>query len=300
MLVKHVGKKYCRGEKNKMSKRSADKQITKDNAELSGSCSESEIAVPREKAPDEVIAVRKIVSVKRSGSGNAPQQKTETPPLEETVASPKAKSLFGGLSSLSAKPTISAAPDSPLKFSGLTKLSPVPEKAIPEKVGLFSSLFSETAVTSFAGFTPAAFPSFGQESGESREQTPEESSEEEEIVPGPAQQDHSEDSEELVLQTDCKLFRLLASEDGGFKWTEKGIGFVRLIKSKDLFRIVVRMKGVYRLLLSAGLVDGVAKVEKVGNKSVKFNALDEEGKLAQFRLNLLTEDQQSAFMKHFP
>ena len=289
-----------------MSKRSADKQITKDNPVESDGGSGSEIATVREKATEEVIATRKIISVRRGGSAPAaPQQKSDTPPLNEVAKSPKSKTggLFSGLSGLSARPTISAA--TPVKTVPSTgPLSSISEKPSEEKPkfelfskpddavvsgGLFSSLFAPAETSTFAGFS-----TFGaQESGESREQSPEESASEEEPEPAVVSQDHGDD-EELLFQGDCKLFKLVR-EESVLKWTEKGIGFVRLIRGTDT-RIVVRMKGVLRLMLSAGLVPAVAQVERVGNKSVKFTCLDGDA-LGQFRLNLLTEDQQAGFVK---
>lgn len=330
-----------------MSKRTAGKQLTKDSAghsDHSGSGTDSEVAKKREKAPEEVIASRKIVSVRRGGSGQvAPQQKPATPPLEEQVSeasTSKTNGLFGGLSGLCAQPTISAAETSPKRslFSGLCGLAKIPEEMTSGKTevvngdkgptspgeestnpGLFSSLFSGKPDTLFSSsgfsFAPSdsnlfgasvgleqSFPAFGQDPTDSRQSPEEESSEEEVVEPLSVQQDHEEETETLAFQADCKLYKLqMEEEEGGgscFKWTEKGIGFVRLVQNKEnkLMRLVVRMKGVFRLLLSTGLVSGLAKAERVGNKSVRFAGLDGDA-VAQFRLNLLTEDQQTAFLE---
>ena len=78
-----------------MSKRTADKQITKDNADNSDSNSESEAQKVREKAPQEVLATRKIVSVKRGGVA-----KPAAPISVEETKSPK-NAPVGGLPSTS-------------------------------------------------------------------------------------------------------------------------------------------------------------------------------------------------------
>ena len=48
-------------------------------------------------------------------------------------------------------------------------------------------------------------------------------------------------------------------------------------------------------MLTVGLSPSVCKAEKVGNKSVKFFAMDEDNQLGSYRINLITEDQQTAF-----
>jgi Ran-binding protein 3 len=162
----------------------------------------------------------------------------------------------------------------------------------------------QSGASTFASFSFAApsgestFPSFGG-SGETPEESAE-ASEEEEEPPVPASSiiaDHA-DGEELLYQNDCRFYKLEKVEDLVMKWNEKGIGFVRLIKNTNSgeMRIVVRMKGVYRLMLNVGLVASLCKAEKVGNKSVKFTAY-EDGSIHDFRLNMLTEDQQGAFME---
>ena len=317
-----------------MSKRTAEKQITKDNADYSDSSSESEVQKSREKASEEVLATRKIVSVRRGGAAKPPAPKSaedaKSPkgsPKKSPVGglfagmstmtshaggegSPK-QSLFSGLSGLASK-----APESPKQslFSGLTGLASQTGSSPKKEIsgGLFGSLFSAAApgeglFSSSFSFSAVpggeAFPSFG--GGDSKQGTPEDSvseeEEEETEQPAVAQSDELE-GEEQVYQTDCKLYKLTKEDEGSMKWVEKCIGFVRLLRTKETgqLRLVVRMKGVYRLALNVALVASLCKAEKVGNKSVRFNGVDESNALGMFRLNLITEDQQAAFLGILP
>lgn len=308
-----------------MTKRAADKQITKDNASFSDNEEEAEAPTTRDKASDEVIAKRKIVTVKRGTA--APVQEPSQKPTEE-AKSPKSQSatgLFGGLSALAAKPvSLHAADESSPKsqtkslFGGLTSLAKEENKESPK--GAFASLFTATApsegmfASSTFSFTPSggglfgtstetnarAFPSFG--GGESKPETPEVSEDEAEPeLPASvgAQSDEME-GEEQIYQNDCKLFKLTregGEEEGPMKWVEKCIGFVRLLKHKESgnVRLVVRMKGVFRLILNVALLEKICKAEKQGNKSIRFNGIEDDGSLGMYRLNLITEDQQEVF-----
>ena len=318
-----------------MSKRTAANQLTKDNAGHSGSDSDSDAQKEREKAPEEVIATRRIISVKRATA--IKPRPSEAVPLEEAKSPQNAGGLFGGLSGLASKPTVAVEEKSPKQslFSGLAGLASAetksPKGAAPG--GLFSSLFSNPtgqdnlfSSSKFSFAVPAAdsgttnlfglpageagtsFPSFG--GGESKQGTPEESGSEDEAEPeAPAAAGALSDElegEEQIYQNDCKLYKLTKEEadsaSSSMKWLEKGIGFVRLLKNSDSgnIRLVVRMKGVYRLILNVGLVPGLTKAERIGGKSVKFNGIDEEGQLGFYRVNLITEDQQAAFFALLP
>ncbi|KAF4727463.1 hypothetical protein FOZ63_010208 [Perkinsus olseni] len=91
-----------------------------------------------------------------------------------------------------------------------------------------------------------------------------------------------------------------------YKWTERGMGSLRVLKkdsddnAKAAGRIVVRMKGVWKVILNTPILDA-DKYELVGTKSVKFFGLDdesdEEGQLASYRVNLLSSENQSEFLK---
>ena len=280
-----------------MSKRTAENQLTKDTANYSDSNSESEVQNQRDTATEEVIATRRIVSVKRGALAKKAPEQTPVSPIKETndTESPKESISVGLFSGLTSIATESTEPKS--LFSGLSTLAETTEKP---SGGLFSSLFSgESSFTTNAfSFTAApagttSFPSFGEtpEDEESSEQE-----EKEEPAPTSAIIDNGED-EDLIYQNDCKLFKLMKQEEGPLKWTEKGIGFVRLIKQKESgqIRLVVRMKGVYRLMLNTGFVPKIARCEKVGNKSVKFTAIEDDV-ISDFRLNLFMEDQQTAFL----
>lgn len=191
-----------------MSKRSAANQLTKDNQDFSDSNSESEIQSAREKASKDVIATRKIVSVKR-GSAAAQPKAAETKVTRKSP-SPKQSNtfgLFGGLSGPASKAAEQPGESSPKPslFSGLTGLaagakSPKSPKSAGKKEepaprGLFTSLFAAPAeggnLFSSGAFSFSApsgglfgstgetsFPSFG--GGESKQATPEESGSENE------------------------------------------------------------------------------------------------------------------------
>lgn len=318
-----------------MSKRSAENQLTKDNQDFSDSTSESGIQTAREKASKDVIASRKIVSVKR-GSAAAQPKAAETKVTKESL-SPKQSNtggLFGGLTGLASKAAEQPGESSKKQslFSGVTGLaagakSPKSpnspgKKEVPVPGGLFSSLFADPAeggnlfssgAFSFSAPTgglfgstgETAFPSFG--GGESKQGTPEEFGSENELqepeqpAATGAQSDTLE-GEQQIYQNDCKMFKLTKEDDEAttIKWVEKAIGFVRLLKNTETgnIRLVVRMKGVYRLVLNVGLVPNLCKAERQGNKSIKFNGIDEEGQLGTYRLNLITEDQQGVFWDH--
>ena len=290
-----------------MTKRVAEKQITKDNQQSSSSESDHDTKESREKASGEVLAQRKILTVKRKPMAS----------IREEPKSPKKESagLFAGLSGLAAAGSGETAPKPNWLGAGLGQV----EAKSTEKGGLFSgegvkktSIFGESTGGIFGAptgdnlfssssfsFTAPAFPSFG----ESPEASEAEEEEAEPEVPAVAQSDELED-EQQVYQTDCKLFKLTKEDEKSdtMKWVEKCIGFVRLLKKKSdgSLRLVVRMKGVFRLILNIALVEKICRAEKQGNKSVRVNGVEEDGSLGMFRLNLLTEDQQTAFFDLLP
>lgn len=326
-----------------MAKRVAEKQITKDNHEASSSEDDQQVDAERGKASEEVLATRKILTVKRGAAKDTTKADLKLPEAPKSPKSPKkeAGGLFAGLSGLSALESKagSQSPKSNL-FGGLSGLATQEKKAdkSPKGLfanigasdqsdkstgGLFSSLFNAPAdngslftSSSFsfaaadqkgglfgapaAGEASTAFPSFG----ESPEASEEEEEEQEPEPAGPAGQADELEGEKQIYQSDCKLFKLTKENEkaDSMKWIEKCIGFVRLLKNEEsgAIRLVVRMKGVYRLALNIALVDKLCRAEKVGNKSVRFNGIDEDGSLGMFRLNLLTEDQQTAFLDQLP
>lgn len=312
-----------------MTKRVAETQITKDDVEYGDARVEPESSETRNRASDDVLATRKIVSVKRSSEPKL--ESSHSTPVPTATAANEPKSLFSGLVtstvSTSAPSKETEVVSSSSLFSGLSSLaSNEPKSSSESDKGLFSSLFAPLDTSSgFGSFTfsaptgETAFPSFGTtKSGETPEDAGGQESSEAEEEPEEEQPtiqtviDHGED-EEQVFQSDCKLYKLQKVEKdndsvGGNnivkKWVEKGIGFVRIIKTKDSsssYRVVVRMKGVFRLMLNTALIPSICKAETVGNKSLKFTAVDEDGSnIADFRLNLITEDNQAAFVSHLP
>lgn len=307
-----------------MTKRVAESQITKDDIDTQTQREEEEAIESRTKASEEVLASRKIVSVRRSGTSK-PERALTTPVTSDSLA-PESKSLFSGLTFNNTKTDLvsGGGPNDEPKslFGGLSGLAKSETKPGEDtEKGLFSSLFApldtSAAPSGFGSFSfsapaggeNASFPSFGGSGETPEDQEGDQGSseaEQEEEQPTTLQTviDHGA-GEEQVFQSDCKLYKLQRIEDESkpatLKWVEKGIGFVRLIKAESSsFRVVVRMKGVFRLMLNTALIPSVCKAERVGNKSVKFTAVDEDGSIADFRLNLLTEDNQAAFITILP
>lgn len=326
-----------------MAKRVAEKQITKDNHEVSSSEDDQLVGAERGRAPEQVLATRKILTVKRGTAKDTNKVDLKLPEAPKSPKSPKkeAAGLFSGLTGFSALESKggSQSPKSNL-FSGLSGHAAQEKKGGNSPKGLFASrgasdrqenpvgglfstlfsapadagsnLFTSSSFTfasadqkgglfgaSAAGDGSTAFPSFGE--------SPEASEEEEEEEPepaGPVGQADELEGEKQIYQSDCKLYKLTKEDEKAvsMKWIEKCIGFVRLMKNDDsgAIRLVVRMKGVYRLILNIALVEKLCRAEKVGNKSVRFNGIDEDGSLGMFRINLLTEDQQTAFLNHLP
>ena len=311
----------------RMTKRVAEKQITKDNPDSSSDGQEN-VDTRRDKAPEEVLAKRKILTVRRAApkeSIAAEPKASELPKSAPTgglfsglsgLASTEAKTgnsspkggLFAGLSGLAADESKKEEKSPKGLFAGLASAE---QKESPSSGNLFASMFTAPAATgglftssAFSFTAPenkgdtGAFPSFG----ESPEASEEEEEEQEPEPAVPAGQSDELEGEEQTFQCDCKLFKLTKETSSeSMKWVEKCIGFVRLLKNKEqgTVRLVVRMKGVYRLILNIALVDKICRAEKVGNKSVRFNGI-EDGTLGMFRVNLLTEDQQAAFWDQLP
>ncbi|CAJ1421320.1 unnamed protein product [Effrenium voratum] len=114
-----------------------------------------------------------------------------------------------------------------------------------------------------------------------------------------------EEDEEVVFRADCKLWKLVKLPPGkedseGWRWQERGCGIVHINrhKSSGHFRLVMRMRGVGKLLLNTPVFPST-RYEKVGQKSVRFvgvDADDQANALCAFRLNLHSSDQQEKFL----
>ncbi|CAK9030316.1 Ran-specific GTPase-activating protein 2 (Ran-binding protein 2) (RANBP2) [Durusdinium trenchii] len=117
-----------------------------------------------------------------------------------------------------------------------------------------------------------------------------------------------EEDEEVIFRADCKLWKLVKLEDGkaeGWRWQERGCGIVHINRHKTsgAGRLVMRMRGVLKLLLNTPIFP-TTRYEKVGQKSVRFVGVDTEesqschGEVAfcAFRLNLHSSDQQGKFL----
>lgn len=94
------------------------------------------------------------------------------------------------------------------------------------------------------------------------------------------------------------------SSPEAWQWQDRGCGVIHLNRHRESGRgrLVMRMRGVRKVLLNTPVFP-TTKYEKVGQKSVKFMGVDVESapseceKFAAYRLNLLSADKQSSFMK---
>ncbi|CAK9102043.1 unnamed protein product [Durusdinium trenchii] len=89
-----------------------------------------------------------------------------------------------------------------------------------------------------------------------------------------------EEDEEVIFRADCKLWKLVKLEDGkaeGWRWQERGCGIVHINRHKTsgAGRLVMRMRGVLKLLLNTPIFP-TTRYEKVGQKSVRFVGVDTE------------------------
>ena len=332
-----------------MTKRAADKQLTKDDADL-GPSDEDQMVQDRQTATEDVLAQRRIVKVKRTSELTAEPigaafASLSTPlqpvsPKAGTTASPKQAND-------SPKPSSKGSPSSPKSNK---PPSPSHSAASSPRFGPTASFFapfsnpfaslvsatpsSETSPQpaplfgNFASFGSAGFGTFGNPQDEGADEEP---PKEEPTLPALTEVLSGEEGETLLYQHDCKLFKLTkiscdhAEEFGeesriatvsagdesrlglaasvaasaGFRWVEKGAGFVRVLQNKSgKIRIVVRMKGVLRVLLNSPPVPREGGMfQKEGAKSIKFKGFDETGSIAWFRINLLQVDQQDAFVE---
>ncbi|KAF4678210.1 hypothetical protein FOL47_003272 [Perkinsus chesapeaki] len=298
-----------------MSKRVAENQLTKDDAP-----EEENVEDPgtgREKAAADVIAKRKIVSVRRKTGPPATSVGAEKPSTaSETESAASSQNPFANLGTSSKSEGSEDAPKSNNPFAGISFAS-------ASKSG-GGSLFGDIG-KSLSGGTGTGFAAFGgadqsgkSEAGEAT--SPEEGDASEESEPQPHTVCSGEEGESLLFSSDCKLYKLMKQEDNKdassssasetqppkYKWTERGMGSLRVLKkdgddsAKPAGRIVVRMKGVWKVILNTPILDA-DKYELVGSKSVKFFGLDdenaEEGQLASYRVNLLSSENQAQFLK---
>ena len=313
-------------------KRGAEKQITQESAQ--DETSDNEMIEERGHASAEVLASRKIIKVKRSsalpgeadtafGGLQAPlaaltPKPTMSPKASAMSSSPKNLTLFDKVapasprfgtevSSTSPKassspkastsPKASASPKAVSKievsanpFAGLLE-SPLPTPASsPQPTGLFSGFASFGNFSSFSG----GFGTFGEEAAEVSGE--EETQKEEPSLPALTEVLSGEEGETLVYQHDCKLFRLVKGDDEKMRWTDKGSGFIRVLQNSDKskMRVVVRMKGVLRVILNSPVLAGFTKE---GQKSVKFPVMESDGSLAWARVNLLQLGQPDIFIQ---
>ncbi|KAF4694210.1 hypothetical protein FOZ60_008692 [Perkinsus olseni] len=298
-----------------MSKRVAESQLTKDDAPEEDNVEDP--GTGRERASADILAKRKIVSVRRKSEAAAAPAAEKPSTASETESVASSQNPFANLGTSSKSGESEGAPKSSNPFSGISFAS-------ASKSG-GGSLFGDIG-KSMAGGAGSGFAAFGADQSSKSETgeptSPEEGDSSETSEPQPHPVCSGEEGESLVFSSDCKLYKLMKQLDeketagsstseskasgSKYKWTERGMGSLRVLKkdsddnAKAAGRIVVRMKGVWKVILNTPILDA-DKYELVGTKSVKFFGLDdesdEEGQLASYRVNLLSSENQSEFLK---
>ncbi|CAI4065372.1 hypothetical protein N7582_002984 [Saccharomyces uvarum] len=98
-----------------------------------------------------------------------------------------------------------------------------------------------------------------------------------------------EESEECIYQVNAKLYQLSKIEEG---WKERGVGVIKVNKSKkdeEKTRIVMRSRGILKVILNIQLVKGFT-VQKgftgslQSEKFIRLLALDDNGDPAQYAI----------------
>lgn len=292
-------------------------QLTRDDVEASSASEDLDIG-DRKKAGEEALAQRKIVKVRRQSEGPVKNvfADIQLPTSPKHAASPKNHSdslkkdvspTNAVLSPLKKKDASPKKEQSPKKDLSPTKspkrdphvpanpfaallTSPLPSAGTsPQPQSIFGN-FAAAAPSGFGTFGTFGATTFAEDADESPE---EEQPAEEETIPALSEVLNGEEGDAVTFQHDCKLFKL-TREDDKFRWVERGSGFVRVLcnEATGKLRVIIRMKGVLRVLLNSPVLeDGL--VEE-GQKSVKFKAVDGQ-QLSWFRINLLQADQPKLF-----
>jgi len=107
-----------------------------------------------------------------------------------------------------------------------------------------------------------------------------------------------EENEDTVFSMRVKLFSSNAQVDKG-AWKERGVGLFKINVEKledqensgpRKARLVMRMEGAKRLVLNVALLDYV-KVDRPGDKQVRFSALEKSDSLTSFLLRVGRKDE---------
>lgn len=267
-----------------MVKRGSERQITKDD------CDEEEASVQAGvfgKASEAQMNRRRIVKVKRHAANNdstsgpnpfagvaltasatPPQQpiaqpdieaKEATVPHEEAPqAAPETEAPAATDETPSTGPTPSTKADEPNSGSGFA--------AFANSTSAFKKLVSGTTAFGAAGsFGGAAmsWPTPGEKSllsGETKQVSP---------TPARSRKVTGEEEEETLFNHSVTLFALV-----GKQWKTRGKGDLRVNTSKKSGgRLIMRQKGTLRLLLNAGIFEGIT-VSKMGQDAVTFSCVN--------------------------
>jgi len=99
-----------------------------------------------------------------------------------------------------------------------------------------------------------------------------------------------EEDETCTFRTEGALFEYVVDKEKGSRWVERGRGDVRLNQGENGYRLVMRAKGNFRLMLNASLFKGQKFQLMEGGKGVSFtcvNAASGDGaKMSMFALKM--------------
>ncbi len=99
-----------------------------------------------------------------------------------------------------------------------------------------------------------------------------------------------EEDETCTFRTEGALFEYVVDKEKGSRWMERGRGDVRLNQGKNGYRLVMRAKGNFRLMLNASLFKGQKFQLMEGGKGVSFTCVNaasgDDAKMSMFALKM--------------
>ena len=99
-----------------------------------------------------------------------------------------------------------------------------------------------------------------------------------------------EEDETCTFRTEGALFEYVVDKEKGSRWMERGRGDVRLNQGKNRYRLVMRAKGNFRLMLNASLFKGQKFQLMEGGKGVSFTCVNaasgDDAKMSMFALKM--------------
>ena len=99
-----------------------------------------------------------------------------------------------------------------------------------------------------------------------------------------------EEDETCTFRTEGALFEYVVDKEKGSRWMERGRGDVRLNQGQNGYRLVMRAKGNFRLMLNASLFKGQKFQLMEGGKGVSFTCVNaasgDDAKMSMFALKM--------------